>query len=50
MNQSKLEIGKKGMECLNMAVLGVNELKWTRMVHLQCSSLEMTSSEEMQWL
>lgn len=35
MNQGKLLIIKQQMECLNIAVLGVGELKWTGMEHLQ---------------
>lgn len=31
MNQGKLEIVKQEMECLNNAVLGVHEGKWTGM-------------------
>ena len=35
MNQGKLEIVKQEMQHLNTAVLGVSELKWTRMGHFQ---------------
>ena len=31
MNQSKLEVVKQGMARVNVDILGVRELKWTRM-------------------
>jgi len=34
MNQGKLEVVKKEMARVNIDILGISELKWTRMVHL----------------
>lgn len=34
-NRGKLESGKQDIESLNIAELGVRELKWTRMGHFQ---------------
>ena len=34
-NQGKMETVKKEMGCLNIAVLGLRELKWTGMGHFQ---------------
>ena len=31
MNQSKLEVGKEEMARVNVDILGISELKWTRM-------------------
>ena len=31
MNQSKLEVAKQGMARVNINILGISELKWTRM-------------------
>ena len=31
MNQGKLEVVKQEMERVNLNILGINELKWTRM-------------------
>ena len=31
MNQGKLEVVKQGMARVNVDILGVSELKWTRM-------------------
>ena len=34
MTQGKLEVVKQKMARLNVAILGISELKWTRMVYL----------------
>jgi len=34
MNQGKMEVVKKEMARVNIDILGISELKWTRMVHL----------------
>ena len=34
MNQGKLELVKQEMARVNMAILGISELKWTEMVSL----------------
>ena len=34
MNQGKLKVVKKEMARVNIDILGISELKWTRMVHL----------------
>lgn len=41
MNQSKLKIIKEEMEQLNIAVLGISELKWTGMKHFQSDNYKL---------
>lgn len=41
MNQGKMKIIKEEMEHLNIAVLGVSELKWTGMQHFQSDNYEV---------
>lgn len=40
-NQAKLKIVQQEMKYLNIAILGVNELKWTRLEHSQSENCKM---------
>ena len=41
MSQGKLEIIKQKMECFNIAILGVSELKWTGKGHCQSDNYKV---------
>ena len=54
MNQGKLEVVKKEMARVNIDILGISELKWTRMVHLIqmtiiCTTAFRNPLEEIEW-
>ena len=54
MNQGKLEVVKQEMTRVNIDILGIRELKWTRMGEVTQMTIISTTvgrnpSEEMEW-
>ena len=45
MNQGKLEVVKQEMARLNVDILGISELKWTRMGEFYCQPAYLTYME-----
>ena len=53
MNQGKLEVVKQGMARVNIDILGISELKWTRMgkliqMTIICNTVGTNPLEEME--
>ena len=45
MNQGKLEVVKEEMTRVNIDILGISELKWTRMGEFYCHPAYLTSMQ-----
>ena len=48
MNQGKLEVVKQEMARVNVNILGISELKWTRMGEFNSTTVGRNPSEEME--